>query len=69
VVIFRLPRGHSARNPREGSDGTEVAITVQWVSAWSFGSAGVLDELSPALSFQETLRHTLRMFEKPSVHS
>ena len=50
VVTLRLPRGHSARNPREGSDGIEFAITVQWVPAWSLGSAGVPDELSPALS-------------------
>jgi hypothetical protein len=51
VVILELLRGHSARNPREGSSGTEVAITVQWVSAWSLGSAGVLDELSPCAFF------------------
>ena len=53
VVILRLPRGYSARKPRDGSDAMEFAITVQWVPAWSLGSAGFLDELSPALSFCE----------------
>ena len=40
VVRLRLSRGHSAREPRKGSDRTED-ITVQWVPAWSLDSAGV----------------------------
>jgi hypothetical protein len=49
--VLPLVGSRSARNLREGSGGIKVAITVQWVSAWSLGSAGVLDGLSPALSF------------------
>jgi hypothetical protein len=30
--------------------GSSSPLTVQWVPAWSLGSAGVLDELAPALS-------------------
>ena len=50
VVILRLPRGYSARKPRDGSDAMEFAITVQWVPVWSLGSAGSFNGLFPALS-------------------
>jgi hypothetical protein len=39
VVRLRLPGGHFAMKPREGSDGTAVAITVQWILAWRASAA------------------------------
>ena len=52
----RLPRGDSRQEPRQGSNGTKVAITVQWVLPLSLGSAGVLGEILPALSSCGTLQ-------------
>jgi len=46
VVILALPRGHSARRTPRRIGWDRVAITVQWVPAWSLDSAERPDGLS-----------------------